>query len=59
MTYTNKYARKPKPESKPGLAVTRRYWAYLDGEFKGEAVLSNEGKKRHEEKGYTFKPVYR
>ena len=55
----NKWARKPKPESKAGLNITRKYYAYLDGVFKGEAVLGSEAKKRHEAKGYTFKPVFR
>lgn len=46
-----------KPESKIGMEVTSRYWAYdKDGNFKGEVKLNARRKKYYEdEKGMTFK----
>lgn len=45
-----------KPESKIGMEVTSRYWAYdKDGNFKGEVKLNARRKKYYEdEKGMTF-----
>lgn len=46
-----------KPESKVGMEVTSRYWAYdKNGTFKGEVKLSAKNRKRYEEQfGMTFK----
>lgn len=53
--WEKRYVRKPSPASRP-QTVTSYYYAYdADGEFKGEVVLTNDTKKRYEERGYTFK----
>ncbi len=46
-----------KPESKVGMTITKKYWAYdKDGNFKGEVKLTSQARERYERQfGMTFK----
>lgn len=56
--YNNRWARKPKEESKISLYVTKKYFAYdSDGVFKGEVTLNSDRKRQYEAKGFTFRPT--
>ena len=45
-----------KPESKVGMEITKKYWAYdKDGKFKGEVKLTSQKRQEYEAKGMTFK----
>lgn len=52
---SNKYARKPKPESRVREIISYYYAYGPDGKFQGEVKLTAKRKAEYEEKGFTFK----
>lgn len=53
-----KYTRQPKSESR--MTLTRQWYAYdSDGTYKGIVTVSNDNIKRHEKRGWTFKPRWK